>query len=119
MGKLLGIMTALMLLMTFGKFVWRRIPVLKAHKRSLNFMIRSHKYWAWMTVLLGLYHGIRAFGWNFLFTGHLLLSVLAINLTLGHVLDRRVTRTGIQVHRMISFAAVGLLLLHNLAKYLV
>ena len=118
MAKTLGIISAGLLLLTFGKFIWRRVPILKSKKRGLKWLVAVHPYAAGGLVIVGVVHGIRAYGYNFLFTGHVLMVMIVVDVLLGSMLSKNLTRSKVMLHRRLSYAVVGMLLLHNLYKFI-
>lgn len=118
MARILGIMAALMLGLTLGKAVWRRVPALRTRKTGLKWLVAVHPYAAGATVTLGIIHWIRAYGFNFLLTGHALLLLVVVNTLLGGALNLKIRPGTLRLHRLGSYLALGFLLIHNLFKYL-
>lgn len=118
MVKLLGIITALLFVITLGKYIVRRIPVLKKNKKVLKFFVVIHPYSATLLVVMGAVHGYLAYGKYFLFTGHFLLALIVLDLMLGIILSKKINKKMIVYHRYISLVVIPFLLIHNLFKYI-
>ncbi len=118
MAKILGLLSAGLLVLTFGKYIWRRVPALKKQKKGLKWMEQIHPYAASALVVMGLFHGMKAFGFNFLFTGHVLLIFIIVNLAIGGILNKRIRKSLLIIHRRFSFILVGMMLIHNLFKFI-
>ena len=119
MAKLLGIITALLFVITLGKFIIRRIPTLNKMKKILKLFVVIHPYSATLLVIMGAIHGYLAYGKYFLFTGYFLLALIVFDLILGILLSRRINKKLVLFHRYISLLVIPVLLIHNLFKYII
>ncbi len=118
MIKLLGIVTVILFIITLGKFIYRRIPVLRKRKSELKFLVAIHPYSAGLLIISALIHGYMAFGLTFLFTGYALVFLIMLNLVLGAVLNYKMNKNILKVHRILSLFIIPFILLHNLYKYI-
>lgn len=78
-----------------------------------------HPYAAGLLVVMGLIHGMKAYGLNFLFTGHVLLFIVIVNLAIGGLLNKRIRKSLLNAHRRLSLLLLGMLLMHVLHKFVI
>ena len=121
MTAILGYITLGLVVLAIGKYIVRKLPVPPTLKRKLvKFFKKLHPFAGIGAVLLGLYHGYRAYGLNFLFTGHILwISILMVAI-LGILADRKLLfkKKLIVLHKLSVVLVILMFLLHYFNRYI-
>ncbi len=124
--RVLGIISALLLLFNISFFVMRRIYKYSKHKtekgaKFLKVIKKVHIVTGITLVFTGLIHGLWALGWRLQFHTGTILWFTILLMFIGYLFRPIIKKKGKKwtpIHRTMGFIALGLLALHYFFPWL-